>query len=255
MRHTFRLVFPTLLLTVLSGACHDAVESVIPSTTQTTLGSIAVSPSSSELSVVAPGNTVALTTTARNERGLTMGTAGAVVTYSSSAPASAGVSSSGIVTGRTPGNAVITVEMTLRGVTRSATMTVVVLGPGSWPAVGGVYDLVSTITHSDPIWGIPDGTQQLATLTIQHTGDTSPFTGTFSDLRVVEPGGLPTPYPQPPGSISGTVQRDGRIVLALTNAGQQGSYWDGRGTLTGQAMSGTYGAGGHISGTFIATRR
>lgn len=245
MRQTFRLAFPLLLLAVVLAACNDGVDPVIPSTTtQTTLGSIAVSPTRSELSVVAPGNTVALTTTAVSNQGMQMSTASAVVTYASSAPATASVSTSGVVTGLAGGSAVITVEMTLGSVTRSATMTVAVFGAGSWPAIGGVYDLVGTITQSDPAWGIPNGTQQVTVLTIQHSGDTSPFTGTFSGF-----GG------QPAGTISGTVQRDGRIVVELFNAGQQSSYFYGSGAVTSQEMSGTYGAGGHISGTFVATRR
>ena len=122
----------------------------------------------------------------------------------------------------------------------------------SYPDVNGVYDLTALITSSDPAWGIPHGTRQTAVLTIRHASGPQ-FDGTFSDFQATEPGSPPT-EPRT-GSVSGTVHPNGQILLELTFAGSGSSYWTGGGKLESRQIAGTYGAGGHISGTFTAQRR
>jgi hypothetical protein len=254
-RAALRPAFGLLLAVLVLAAC-DATNSLAPQTPivpNPTIDRVEVTPGEAELSTVPPGNSFVLRTVAWNAAGARVSTAGSVVTYTSSAPATATVNSTGVVTGLVPGTAVITVEVTVGGATRTATASVTVLGPGSWPAVGGVYDLTGVITGSDPAWGIEDGTTQVAVLTIQHTGDGPSFTGTFSDFRAISPSG--TYEANLGGSVSGVVHSDGRIVMGLTFDGSQSSYWDGEGTVTAQGMTGQYGAGGHISGTFTANRR
>jgi Bacterial Ig-like domain len=117
----------------------------------------------------------------------------------------------------------------------------------------GVYDLTSVILSSDPIWGIPTGTLQLAVLTIQHLADTPEFTGTFTDFRAVAPG--EEPAFGSPGFITGFIDGSGQIVIELTFEGDQSSYWYGVGVLNSGLIEGTYGAGGHFGGTFTVERR
>jgi len=144
----------TLSLLLLAGAllaCSDSGHLLAPTSDSpnTQFAAVQVSPVSLELSTLAPWNTAVVTAKAVTRAGGTVPNSGLVVAYSSSAPATATVSDSGLITGLTPGDAVITVAMTLEDVTHTADVTVAVHEPGSWPAVGGVYDLTATITHSD----------------------------------------------------------------------------------------------------------
>ena len=117
----------------------------------------------------------------------------------------------------------------------------------------GVYDLTALITNSDPAWGIEDGTRQTAVITIQHSRDPARFVGTFTDFRAIAPGG--ESYGGNPGSVSATLDLDGRVIIELFFEGSQTSYWYGEGMLTSRRIAGEFGAGGHITGTFIAERR
>jgi len=256
MGRTVRPALLLLLLSVVMAACHDGVDPIgtIPGATQAELDRIQVSASTTELSTGAPGNTVALTIKAFDKSGVQISSTGGVVSYTSHAPSTAGVSGDGVVTALAAGTAVITGELTLRGVTRTSDVTISVLGPGSWPTLGGVYDLVGTVARSDfdPTF---IGGQQRAVVTIQHNGDSIGFLGTYTDFRAIAPG-VPDPLTGSSGTVTGTVGTDGRIVLELWTGQSGSSYWYSRGMLTGQEVTGDYEVGGGvITGTFAATRR
>jgi hypothetical protein len=57
-----------------------------------------------------------------------------------------------------------------------------------------------------------------------------------------------------PGSVSGVVNSDGRVVLEFTFVGSQTSYWYGAGTVVSKGIAGQFGAGGRITGSFTANR-
>jgi hypothetical protein len=237
-------------------SCSDSSSVLGPSSNpQGSFSAVEVRPSGFVLATVAPGNTVVLTVRAVNSSGDFVSSSGAVVTYTSSAPATASVSEGGIVTGLAAGDAVITVAMTLQGETHTADATITVLGPGSWPSIGGVYDLTASILGFDPAWGDLTGEAQISVVTIQHNGDTPQFTGTFEAISIRNPDGTITTTGNPPGTVSGTISTDGHVVMELTNAGMHSSYWYGSGMMTAQGMAGNFGAGGHITGTFVAIRR
>ena len=214
-----------------------------------------VRPTVADLFTVAPGTTVQLSTAAWDQRGEQMPGVGAT-TYSSSTPAIAGVSSSGVVTAVAPGTAVITATLTLGGITRRASMTATV-HPGSAsvgsPEIAGVYDLTALITSSDPAWGIEEGTRQTAVITIQHARDTPLFTGTFTDFRAISPSG--ETLTGKPGFVSGSIDPDRVVVIKLSFEGSKTHYWYGKGMLASRQIVGRFEAGGHISGTFTAELR
>jgi len=120
--------------------------------------------------------------------------------------------------------------------------------------MNGTYDLAALITASDPAWGIPDSTQQIAVLTIRQVAGSTLLTGTFSGFTAVSHGET---YSAGPGSgtLQGSIGSDGQVIIELTFAGSGTSYWYGKGWVTADAIRGDFGAGGHISGTFVARRR
>ena len=122
--------------------------------------------------------------------------------------------------------------------------------PVEYPDVAGVYDLNAVITAYDPAWGDP-GDRQTAVLTIEHSTEAPQFTGTFADFKYVGPGN--ETFPVDPGSVSGSVNLDGRVVIELFNS--EWHTWYGEGMLTSGHITGTWGCCGHISGTFTADRR
>jgi hypothetical protein len=245
-----------LLVAALAlAACNepDQVTSTIPPEGSLQLERMEVSPASAELSATAPGNTVALKIAAWSDRGVRVSSSLGAATYVSSAPAIASVDASGVVTAHMTGTADITVAFTLGRVTRTAVSTVTVLESGPLAELGGIYDLTALFTSWDPVWGIEDGTRHVAVLTIHPTGGGSQITGTFSDFRVISPS--EEDLTGESGSVSGSFNAQGRIMLELTFEGSQSSYWYGEGTLTPDDIEGRFGAGGHISGSFTAIRR
>lgn len=213
------------------------------------LTTLEVTPTAADLAAVAPGNVLQLTVAARDQRGVLMPSTG--VTFLSRDPAIAEVSGSGVVTAAAPGVAVIRATLTLGGITRIADMGVTV--HGDYPDMAGIYDLVGMITGSDPAWGIADGSLQTAVLTIEHSPDSSRFTGTFPRFCFTDWNG--ESCNQTPGVVSGVIDHRGRVVIELTFEGSQSSYLYGEGELASGQIVGTYGAGGHISGNFTADRR
>lgn len=263
LRVVIRPAILSLFVVLLVPACGDPGDGLAPLPAggfeperPPVLATLEVSPTVAGLSTVAPANTVQLTVMARDQTGARMPGAGAT-TFSSSAPAIAGVSSRGVVTPAAPGTAAITATLTLGGITRTASMTATVHGhdeaPGAYREIAGVYDLTALITSSDPAWGIEEGTRQTAVITIQHSRDTPQFAGTFADFRAIGPGG--ESLSGSPGFVSGFIDLDGRVVIALSFEGSPTSYWYGEGMLAARQIVGTFGAGGHIGGTFTAERR
>lgn len=255
MKQTFRLACSLLLLGIVLAGCNDGADPVgsVPGA-DTELAAILVSAGTTELSTGAPGNTVALAIRAFNKSGVQISSTGGVVTYTSHAPTTAGVSNDGLVTALAAGTAVITGELTLRGVTRTADVTISVLGPGTWPTLGGVYDVVGSVERSDFDPSFIGG-EQRTVVTIQHNGDSRHFLGTYSDFRAIGPGGS-DPLTGTSGTVTGTVGTDGRIVLELWTGQSGSSYWYSQGMLAGQEVTGNYEVGGGvITGTFVATRR
>ncbi|HYU91394.1 MAG TPA: Ig-like domain-containing protein, partial [Gemmatimonadales bacterium] len=111
MRRSLRLILPVFL--ALGAACGDG------GFAPRLFMALEVSPTAFALFTVPPGNTLQLTILAYDQTGATLPfTSGA--TYSSNAPAIAGVSNSGVVTAAAPGTAKITAALTPGGETRTA---------------------------------------------------------------------------------------------------------------------------------------
>ena len=258
---TKRFPVPILLVCAAVGVACGSERALEPSRVPVFIPPVfttfTVGPSVAELYAVLPGYTVQLSILPLNQNGALMPLLSAP-TYSSSAPAIAEVSTSGVVRANAPGTAVINVELTLGGITRAAFMTAKVHGPDEASdadsEIAGVYDLSALITHSDPVWGIEDGTRQTAVITIQHYRSSGRFAGSFEDFCAVSPSGKSCSG-NPPGFVIGTIDPTGHVVIELFNAGSRSSYWYGEGTLASREIVGGFGAGGHISGTFIAKRR
>jgi len=240
------------------------------SAASTQFSALKLVPEEMHLPTAAPGNAARLFVRALDASGRDIPLS-AAASFSSSAPEIATVSSEGVVTSVAPGTAVITATLTQSTVTRTASASVTTHSAdsrtGQYPNVIGIWDLTGVITSSDPAWGIPDGTRQTAVLIVQSaqpTQSTPPvstqFRGTFTDFRALEPG---EPYPDEatyafPGTVIGSIDASGHVVIELFFNGfeeSQSSYFYGEGMLASGLIQGTYGAGGHISGTFTVVPR
>ena len=245
-KRSLRLVLP--LFTALGVACgRDVGFDPGPRL----LTGLKVTPTDTALSSVAPGNTLQLTLQPYDQTGAIMWRRDAVA-YSSSAPAIAEVSGSGVVTAATPGTAKLTATLTVDGVTRTASMTVTVY-TYDFSDVAGVYNLTAQITSFDPAWGEDlTGYRYTAVLTLPEGWGPLRFRGTYADLRLVGPGGDSYPIAAS-GLDTGYIFRDGRLVLEL--AGPPFTVTLAVSSLASGGINGRFGAGGHISGPFTATRR
>src|SRR5689334_14160949 len=179
-----------------------------------------VTPATADL--CAQGNSVQLTLVPRDQNGMQIWTGAGTATYSSSAPDSAGVSASGVVTAAAPGTAGITATFTYGGKTQLASMNATVHEePAEYPALAGVYDLATV--HTISTWGM-EGTLATAVVTIEQPRGTPLFAGSFADFSMfVVPNA---------GSVSGSVDCVGGVVLELRAAGEENIFWRGKGTLT-----------------------
>jgi hypothetical protein len=247
---TPRSLTPVLLVCAALGvACDNGFEPTPP-----VLSSLVLTPDFAEF--VGPGNTVQLTFEALDQRGAPMPGADAI-TYSSSAPAVAEVSSSGVVTAATPGSAEITAALTLGGATRTASMTVRVHAP-DYLGIGGVYDLAALITSFDPAWGEHlEGYRYTAVLTLVEAYGGRPwFRGTYADLRLIGPGGDSYPVTDT-GVVTGSIDPDGRVVMELVGDGDHIGLTLIVATVDpwGSVIDGSFGCCGHIGGTFTVQRR
>ena len=228
------------------------VESSVEPERPPVLTRLEVSPTVADLSTFPPGDTITLTIVASDQRGASIG-GGDAATFSSSAPAIARVSSSGIVTAAAPGTALITATLTLGGITRSASMTATVHGPSEDPEIAGVYDLTAPITSFDPAWGDLTSHRYTAVLTLQQY-DGQRFGGTYENLQVIGPGTEPSDW-ELTGFVKGSLGLDGRVVIELVGGNHTWTSWYGRGMLGSRRIEGTFGCCGHISGTFTVVRR
>ena len=212
-----------------------------------------VTPTEFLLNTVAPGNTLQLTIRAYDQAGAPLLSGGAV-TYTSSAPAIAAVTSSGVVTATAPGTAEITTALTLGGTTKTASTTVTVYTL-DYSDNTGVYDLTAVITTFDPAWGEDlAGYRYTAVLTLHDEWDAPWFAGTYSDLRLIGPSGDSTAVADS-GIVTASFDRRGRLVVELVDDRNHLGLSLIVATLTPGFMDGDFGCCGHISGRFSATRR
>jgi hypothetical protein len=123
-KRSLRLILPVFaVLGVACGSERDGgFEPEPPGPEPRVFTRLEVTPTAFALFTVAPGNTFELTVLAYDRTGATLPLTSAPA-YSSSAPAIAGVTSSGVVTAAAPGTAKITAALTLGGETRTASMT------------------------------------------------------------------------------------------------------------------------------------
>jgi Tol biopolymer transport system component len=213
-----------------------------------------VHPTSAELFLAAPGNSVSLYAFVRNQEGRPMG--GVVPTFSSDNTVVATVNSSGKVTARSVGSAEITATATVGGDTKSATARIVVVrapapvelsftqDPG--PALAGLYLLPIRVIARDSSGQIVtrfEGEVSIAlasgrgellgTATVQAVRGMA----TFADLRVDGPGsgftlhasaeGMSTAASAafdvaPAGRIAFVSDRDGTPKIYVMNADGSG---------------------------------
>src|SRR6185437_6746774 len=212
-----------------------------------------VMPTAFALFTVAPGNTFELTVLAYDRTGATLPLTSAPA-YSSSAPAIAGVSSSGVVTAAAPGTAKITAALTLGGGTRTASVTVKVYA-GDYADIPGVYDLTALITTFDPARGVDlEGYRYTAVLTLHEESRPPWFGGTYADLRLIGPSGDTTALADT-GFVYTDIDPDGGLLIELVRDWDQTDGTLMPATLAPGFIDGTFDCCGHISGTFTATRR
>ena len=210
-----------------------------------------VMPTAFALFTVAPGNTFELTVLAYDRTGATLPLTSAPA-YSSSAPAIAEVSSSGVVTAAAPGTAKITAALTLGGETRTASVTVKVYA-GDYADIPGVYDLTALITTFDPAPGVDlEGYRYTAVLTLEELRP--PWIGgTYADVRLIGPSGDTTAVADT-GFVYTDIDPDGQLLIVLVRDWDRTDGTLIPATLAPGFIDGTFGRG-LISGTFTATRR
>jgi Big-like domain-containing protein len=223
-----------------------------PSPSDKALATLEVAPLTADVCTPSSMNTVQLTLVPRDRTGEIMQVTDGTAEYSSSAPAIATVSDSGIVTAAAPGTAVITAVFTLGDHTRAASMSATVHeSPGGLPDISGVYDLAAVVTRWDGALGLPPGSRETAVLTIERPGYTPTLTGTFADFRVFwadDESYVIGPYS---GVLSGTFDCLGRVVLELGTEEQQDASWRGAGTVKDGQIVGDF-SSTFIGGTFTA---
>jgi hypothetical protein len=244
MRRSLRLILPVFL--ALGAACGDG------GFAPRLFMALEVSPTAFALFTVPPGNTLQLTILAYDQTGATLPfTSGA--TYSSNAPAIAGVSNSGVVTAAAPGTAKITAALTLGGETRTASVTVKVYA-GDYSDIPGVYDLTAPITTFDPARGVDlEGYRYTAVLTLEELRP--PWIGgTYADVRLIGPSGDTTALADT-GFVYTDIDPDGGLLIELVRDWDQTDGTLMPATLAPGFIDGTFDCCGHISGTFTATRR
>lgn len=123
MRMAISGIAVVLAATALAAGCgSDKV--IAPPVTTPVLASITVTPRTSTLFAVAPGNTTPLAVTAKDQTGAAM--TGGTLQFTSGSQSVATVNSSGLVTGVSAGTAQITTSLTIAGVTRTAVTPVTV---------------------------------------------------------------------------------------------------------------------------------
>jgi hypothetical protein len=225
-----------------------------------------VTPTFGDLSTLEPGNTLYISVVARDQEGRELNTFGngnpdgsyghrrPLATFRASDPAVATVSSTGTVVGVAPGAAVITVALTLLGVTKHETVNIVVRSPstptGDYPDLTGSYDFEATFLGVDLDWSPGSGTRWTASLSIQHSSASPTFTGTFTDLQSIVPGGAS--YPVGSGSVRGQVDHDGRVAIQLSFGENSSVDFSGDGALVSDQIAGTFSS--LYTGEFTATR-
>lgn len=215
------------------------------------LATLQVTPATADLCLA--GQQVQLSIVPRDQMDASISAGAGTAAYSSSAPAVADVSSSGLVTAAAPGTAVITATFTFAGKTLSASMEATVHPASAASAdLTGVYDLKTLWTFSQ--WGM-EGTIETAVLTVQHSRDTDLLAGAFADYSMFYYADDQSPRNIPfSGSLSGSADCLGRIIIELRSEDYPAFHWRGEGTLGSEQIVGTWGEDGE-GGTFTAARR
>jgi len=211
-----------------------------------------ITPTYAALSSVAPGNTLQLTLQPYDQTGAIMSRRDAF-TYSSSAPAIAMVSSSGVVTAAGTGAARITAALTVGGITRTASMIVTVFG-GDLSDIAGVYDLSAVITSFDPAWGYDlAGYRYTAVLTLHQESVPPLIRGTYADWWLIGPLG-DSLHLSDSGAVTSYIGARDRFVIELVGPGDIIDLSLIPVSVTSESIAGGWGCCGHIAGAFTATR-
>lgn len=253
---TTRSLVPLLMLSATAIACggEDGFDTPFePEPPQPQLTTLDLRPSSAELFALPPGNAVQLSVWAWDDAGAAL-TGTDAATFSSSDPEIAEVSSTGLLIAAAPGTAEITAELTLRGITRTASMAVQV-NPREYSDVAGNYDLSALITSYDPAWGYDlDGYRYTAVLTLPDEWGPPWLGGTYANLQLIGPGGDIYPVADA-GLVVGSISARGEFLIDLVSDGNSiGVTLIVESRVSG-SIGGTFGCCGHISGTFTAERR
>jgi hypothetical protein len=220
------------------------------------LTALQVTPAVADLCAV--GNTVQLAIAARDQTGTAIPIGSGTAAYSSSAPNIAVVSAGGIVAAVAPGTARITATFTFADSTRTTSMNATVHEvPAKYPHLAGVYDLKTLQTIST--WGM-EGTIETAIVTIEQSRGAPVFTGTFADFSMYYYADDTLPRNIPfSGSVTGSVDCAGGVVLELHSDFPEDPFWVGHGTLDDGRIVGDYvypsDWQADEGGTFTAERR
>jgi Bacterial Ig-like domain (group 2) len=231
-------------------ACGSDEAVLAPEKAPAVLSSLSLLPARVILDTVAPGNTLRLSVWATDQYGsITERTD--VASYSSAASEIAAVSSGGIVTAATPGTAQITATVTLGGVTRSASTTVLVRVHDD-SETSGVYDL-SAVVGPPNDWGY-EGYRYTAVVTLQEEPGPDWISGTYTDLRFVAPEDGTFELLATSGVITGTLDSHGQKVIQLGTA-----HWSGLqmsvSSVAGKFIDGEWGCCDSFTGSFTFERR
>lgn len=123
----------------------------------------------------------------------------------------------------------------------------------AYPDINGVYAVDAPFTGFDPAWGDFTGYRYTAVLTLKRDAQGPGLGGTFTDFQITDGSGQIEDW-RASGTLRGDIAPDGKLTLELS-AVTQSFTWSARGTFKGDAIEGTWGRAGHISGSFTAVRR
>lgn len=207
-KRLLRLTLPAFA--ALGVACGGLFEPEPP-----VLSRLELTPTNDTLYTAEPGNSLGLYLGAYDQAGAPMQGTGAA-TYASSAPATAAVSSSGVVTAVTPGTAAITAVLTLGGVTRTASMTVTVYAR-DYSDIAGVYDLTAPVTIFEPGGMTLEGSRYTAVLRLWDEWGFPPIGGTHAEIVIMQNGSSAI---SDSGFVSASMNDRGRLLVKLLGGDQ-----------------------------------
>jgi hypothetical protein len=208
--------------------------------------------------VLSPATTGKLSIKASDQSGLPMvepvdkngvGEWAKMISYASSNPQIARVTTSGVVTGVSDGNVEITASLKLDGVTRTASARTIVSTLAGFPS--GIYDLTATVTNFDAAWGDLTGYRYTAVLTFPG----SAAGATWDNYRLIDAAGVTSDWARN-GTIDNYNDFAGRLVSELVSPNLHVVLVEPvRNSIDSRLVTGHWGCCGHIAGSFTATRR